>query len=150
MGSAIVEQLRDDYPLSYILSIAVAPFNRGETPLQNYNSLHCLHRLQAHTDGVILFHNDHILAQALKSFNRPLNQSAVTLRRSASAGSGSGGSGSGGGGGGSGAGGGGGSISVEDMNTHTSNALCNVLLPVWSAKQKLVSYSDLCAKLKLP
>ena len=127
VGSAIVEQLREDYPLSYILSIAVAPFSRGETPLQNYNSLLCLQRLQTHTDAVILFQNDHILAQAQKSFHRPLKpglggsqSAAVALGRSASAG------------------GGGGSISVDDMNTHMSNALCNVLLPVWSASQKLV------------
>ena len=33
LGSFIMEQLRDDYPLAYILSVAVAPFSLGETPL---------------------------------------------------------------------------------------------------------------------
>ena len=115
VGSAIVEQLRDDYPLSYILSIAVAPFSRGETPLQHYNSLFCLHRLQTHTDGVILFQNDHILTQALKSVSGALKTMASPS----------------------------GGISVEDMNGYISNTLCNVLLPIWSPNYKLVSHNNL-------
>lgn len=112
VGSAIIEQLREDYPLSYILSVPVAPFSYGETPLQYYNSLLCLKTLQAHTDGVMLFQNDHVLTQAEKCHSR--SSSAPHDGRVGSACS----------------------VAVQDMNGHISQTLCNVLLPIWSPKQK--------------
>ena len=111
-----MEQLRDDYPLSYIISVAVAPFSHGETPLQHYNSLFSLHHLQSHSDCIVLFQNDHVLAQALRT------PTAATAPRSVSTG------------GSSDCGG----VSVEDMNKQISNMLCNTLLPLWSPKHKLV------------
>lgn len=112
VGSAIIEQLREDYPLSYILSVPVAPFSYGETPLQYYNSLLCLRTLQAHTDGIMLFQNDHVLTQAEKCHSR--SSSAPHDGRVGSACS----------------------VAVQDMNGHISQTLCNALLPIWSPKQK--------------
>ena len=111
MGSAILKQLREDYPLSYILSIAVAPFAYGETPLQHYNSLLCLHTLQNHADGVLLFQNDDVLTQVEK-FNSKL--ATASGRGSYATGN----------------------VSIEDMNRYVSHTLCNALLPIWNSKQK--------------
>lgn len=130
VGSAITEQLRDDYPLSYILSVAVAPFSYGETPMQHYNSLFCLHQLQSHADGILFFQNDHILTQTMKSPDTTSQHLSATNRDTTSGGLGGGG------------GGGGGCGSVEDMNKHMSNTLCNILLPLWSANHKSVSPFD--------
>ena len=75
----MVELLREEYPLAYTLSMAVAPFHSGETPLQHYNSLLCLSWLQKYTDGVLLFSNDHTLATLqkidakLKSSSKPIS-----------------------------------------------------------------------------
>ena len=125
VGSAVIEQLREDYPFSYILSVSVAPFSHGETPLQHYNSLLCLHRLQTHTDGVLLFQNDHVLTQALKCTTASMSGSAGSQQGRLGPSSGTAAVGSG--------------VSVEDMNRHMSSTLCNTLLPIWNARQKLAS-----------
>ena len=70
-GSHMVELLREEYPLAYILSVAVAPFHTGETPLQHYNSLLCLSWLQKYTDGVLLFSNDNVLTTLQKISKLP-------------------------------------------------------------------------------
>ena len=108
LGSAILEQLREDYPLAYILSVAVAPFSLGETPLQHYNTLLCLSWQQKYSDAVLLFQNDYVLEQAQKSAGgkrgtgRPRNEG----------------------------------VSVEEMNRCIGQTLCNSFLPIWSAKQR--------------
>lgn len=61
VGSRVVELLRDDYPLNYIVSCAVAPFSTGESPLQNYNSLLSLSALSRLSDGIMMFSNDDVL-----------------------------------------------------------------------------------------
>lgn len=66
LGSSLVESLRDEYPLAYLLSILVAPFQQGETPLQHYNSLFCLSWVQRYCDAALLFNNDSVLEQILK------------------------------------------------------------------------------------
>ena len=110
LTSAILEHLRKDYPLAYILSISVAPFSLGETPLQHYSTLLCLSWLQTYSDAVVLFQNDAVMEQARKYL-------AGGDIRGASRGGGE-------------------MVSVEDMNGHISQALCNSLLPIWSAKQR--------------
>lgn len=128
LSSALLESIRDSYPLAYILSVAVAPFSLGDTPLQHYNSLLCLSQLQSYSDAVLLLQNDVILNQ---------------VRRLVSDSKGSGG------GGGASRGrrtGGGASgdmgvaqdvpVSLEDMNRNMSQVLCNCLMPIWSAKQR--------------
>ena len=116
LGSALLEQLRDDYPMAYILSVLVAPFIHGETPLQHYNSLLCLSRLQDYCDSSLVFQNDSVLEQT---------QRLAVMSGLAGVGSRTkdgmclteGGS-------------------VEDMNRHISLSLCNSFLPVWSSKQR--------------
>lgn len=61
VGSRLLELLRDEYPLNYIVSCAVAPFSTGESPLQNYNSLLSLSALSRLSDGIIMFSNDDVL-----------------------------------------------------------------------------------------
>ena len=45
-GSQIVESCREEFPEDPILSVSVAPFVSGESPLQHYNSLLTLAWLQ--------------------------------------------------------------------------------------------------------
>lgn len=120
LGSALLEALRSDYPLPYMVTATVAPFGSGETPLQHLNSLLCLSWLQSYADAVLLFGNDSVLEQAQKYLARSV------------------GAGAGGGGGrvGGAASGGGKGVSMEEMNGHISSVLCNALMPIWSAKQK--------------
>lgn len=112
-----MEQLRARYPLSYIINVTIAPFMRGETPLQHLNSLLCLSWLQSYSDAVLLFGNDSILDQAHKY----LSHSKV---RAVGAGTRLEGGVEGG------------AVTVEDMNRHVSSVLCNSLLPVWQNKQR--------------
>lgn len=132
LSSALLERIRDNYPLAYILSIPIAPFSLGDTPLQHYNSLLCLSWLQTYSDAVLLIQNDVVLQHA---------QQLLLDRK-----------GSRGGGGASrgvgkrvsvGGGGGGrerelldGPVSLDDMNKGISQVLCNSLMPIWSVKQR--------------
>ena len=61
-----MEALRDEFPTQYLMTITVTPFTSGETPLQWYNSLLTLPRLQLNADCVVLFNNDVILNKCLK------------------------------------------------------------------------------------
>ena len=120
LGSAILEHLREDYPLSYILSVPVAPFSLGETPLQHYNTVLCLSWLQDYCDAVLMFQNDCVLQQTQKY----LSKGAPGRRGSES-------------------------VSLEDMNRHISHTLCNSLLPVWSAKPHRLVYTEPGPRLRL-
>lgn len=110
LGSFILEQLRDDYPLAYIFSVAVAPFSLGETPLQHYNTLLCLSWQQTYSDAVLLFQNDYVLQQAQKSTRAEKGAGRHSSE----------------------------DVSVGEMNRHISQTLCNSFLPIWRAKQKWV------------
>ena len=105
-----MEQLRDDYPLAYILSVAVAPFGLGETPLQHYNTLLCLSWQQTYSDAVLLFQNDYVLQQAQKSTRAEKGAGRHSSE----------------------------DVSVSEMNRQISQTLCNSFLPIWSAKQRWV------------
>ena len=63
LSSTLLETVKDNYPLAYILSVAVAPFSLGDTPLQHYNNLLCLSWLQSYSDAVLLLQNDIIMNQ---------------------------------------------------------------------------------------
>ena len=134
LSSALLERIRDNYPLAYILSIPVAPFILGDTPLQHYNSLLCLSWLQTYSDAVLLIQNDTILRHA--------QQLLLDGKGSRGGGGASRGIGKrvsiGGGGGGGGREGElqDGSVSLEDMNKGISQVLCNSLMPIWNAKQR--------------
>lgn len=111
LSSALLEHLREDYPLAYNITVSVAPFSFGETPLQHYNSLLCLSWLQSYTDAVLLFQNDSILEQVQSLFSIG-KCSRVTKNKE--------------------------SVSIDDMNKHISNTLCNSFLPVWDVKQRWI------------
>ena len=67
LGSRFVEKVRTEYPRSTILSVAIAPHSHGELPLQHYNSLLALSHLQQFADGVVLFQNDSVLEDVMKT-----------------------------------------------------------------------------------
>lgn len=112
LTSAILELLREDYPLSYILSAPVAPFSLGETPLQHYNALLALSWLQRYADAVVLFQNDRVMEQASRSVIGPGSERGGRPKHGMEM------------------------VSFEDMNKHIGRALCNSLLPLWDSKQR--------------
>lgn len=61
LGSRLVAEVRDAYPRRCLLTAALAPFSRGELPLQHYNSILASACHQRHADGVVLFRNDQIV-----------------------------------------------------------------------------------------
>ena len=100
----MVESLREEYPLAYILSMAVAPFHSGETPLQHYNSLLCLSWLQKYTDGILLFSNDHVLA-TLQKIDAKSMHSKPSQR----------------------------TISFDDLNHYIANTIATTFLPIYDS-----------------
>jgi len=64
LGALLHQMLRDKYPMNYILSCIIAPYDSGESPLQYYNSSLCLSSVHDNTDGIILFKNDEVLLQS--------------------------------------------------------------------------------------
>ncbi|KAI5106096.1 tubulin delta chain [Silurus meridionalis] len=63
-GSRLCEDIREEFPVGHILTMSVVPHQSGESPLQHYNTLLSLAALHRSTDGILLFHNDHVLSQA--------------------------------------------------------------------------------------
>lgn len=102
-GSHLVELLREEYPLTYILSVAVAPFNTGETPLQHYNSLLCLSWLQKYTDGILLFSNDHLLTTLQRIDTKMHSKSSPKA------------------------------ISCDDLNRYIANTVASTFLPIFDS-----------------
>jgi hypothetical protein len=68
LTSCLVEEIREEYPLHHIISIAVAPHWTGESPLQDYNTALCVNHLQSNVDAVMIFNNDTLL-QTLDVFD---------------------------------------------------------------------------------
>jgi Tubulin/FtsZ family, GTPase domain len=64
LGSRLLEACRDEFPKWTLLSAVVAPFACGDTPLQHYNTALALASCQEVSDGVLLFHNDDLVARA--------------------------------------------------------------------------------------
>ncbi|XP_071943066.1 tubulin delta chain-like isoform X2 [Antedon mediterranea] len=60
-GSHLCEAIRDNYPMAYIQSVVIAPFQTGESPLQNYNATLCMAWLQRYSDSIFMYHNEEIL-----------------------------------------------------------------------------------------
>ena len=116
LGSALLEALRTDYPLAFIMTATVTPFSQGESPLQHFNSLLSLSWLQSYSDAVLLFGNDSLLQQVQRGLALA-DRAGLSGREKLSRP-------------------GGGGLSVEDMNRHISSVLCNTLMPVWKQKQK--------------
>ncbi|KAF4043498.1 Tubulin/FtsZ family [Phytophthora infestans] len=65
LGCRVLESMRDTYPKNYIVTASVAPScARGDTPLQNYNTVLTLKWLQEVADAVIYKDNDELLRTA--------------------------------------------------------------------------------------
>ncbi|XP_060063071.1 tubulin delta chain-like [Ylistrum balloti] len=85
LGSRLCEEMRDQYPLAHLMSCAFTPLLSGESPLQHYNSLLTLSKLQRNSDCVILIHNDDVLqnlekkAKGSVSFDNMNNSIAASL-----------------------------------------------------------------------
>lgn len=84
LGSRLCEMVRDEYPMSHVVSCSFAPCQSGESPLQHYNSLLTLAYLNRYTDCNILTHNDLILERLQKkmetvSFNQMNENIAAAL-----------------------------------------------------------------------
>lgn len=46
------------------MTVTVAPFSDGESPMQSYNSVLCHRALQLHADAVLMYSNDGVVASA--------------------------------------------------------------------------------------
>jgi len=64
LGSLLHQSLRDEYTMNYILSCVIAPYDSGESPLQDYNASLCLSSVYEHSDGILLFENDEALLKS--------------------------------------------------------------------------------------
>ncbi|KAK2855005.1 hypothetical protein Q7C36_006874 [Tachysurus vachellii] len=64
LGSRLCEEIREEFPVRHILTVSVVPHHSGESPLQHYNTLLSLAALHRSADGILLFHNDHVLSRA--------------------------------------------------------------------------------------
>jgi len=79
LGSKLLEKIRDEYPISFLLSAAVIPSESADTPLQDYNSCLSLSYMQDYTDGIVFFENDEVLRQVLYSNKRGSNASTHNI-----------------------------------------------------------------------
>jgi len=61
VGTRLLEELREAYPMHYLTSCPVVPFHHGEAALQHYNSAMTMAALQQHADAVLLTHNQEVL-----------------------------------------------------------------------------------------
>ncbi|KAF5901097.1 tubulin beta chain, nucleomorph-like, partial [Clarias magur] len=64
LGSRLCEEIREAFPAGHILTVSVVPHQSGESPLQHYNTLLSLAALHRSADGILLFHNDHVLSRS--------------------------------------------------------------------------------------
>lgn len=60
-GSRLCAELKDRYPVAYLMNVAISPLSSGESPLQTYNELLSLASLQQDSDAVVMFENDEVL-----------------------------------------------------------------------------------------
>ena len=60
-GSRLVEHFEDEFPCAELISAAIWPHPKGDTPLQSYNSCLSTAHLLKHANSVLLFENDHML-----------------------------------------------------------------------------------------
>lgn len=103
LGSRLVEDVRDAFPSVWSVASAVTPFRGGEAPLQNYNSLLTLAKLQESADAVLLFSNDDLLEQAAKLTRSASHKGAASSTNR---------------------------VTMHDMNAVAASALAGLLFPV--------------------
>ena len=61
VGTRLIEELREAYPMHFLTSCPVAPFSHGEASLQHYNSVMTMASLQQHADAVLMTQNQEVL-----------------------------------------------------------------------------------------
>ena len=60
LGTRLFSWIKDSFPLVNLLAVSCAGFAH-ESPVQNYNAVLALARLQTLCDGIILFNNEHLV-----------------------------------------------------------------------------------------
>ncbi|XP_044150372.1 tubulin delta chain-like isoform X1 [Bufo gargarizans] len=108
MGSRLCEEIREEYPAGYILSVTAAPHQTGDSPLQHYNSLLCLAWMQRFCDGVLLFQNDEVMKRAASLVEKKTFTTSGLQP----------------------------SVSLTSMNAHVASCLAGLLCPVYSLKTR--------------
>lgn len=68
LGSKLLQLIRDEYPICFITTASVLPFESGDTPLQDYNSIFCLSHIQSYADACVYFENDEVY-RVVQNFN---------------------------------------------------------------------------------
>lgn len=63
VSSRLSEMIKDEIPSRPLIACSVAPFETGDTPMQNYNTLLTLHKLNEQCDAILMLHNDRLMAQ---------------------------------------------------------------------------------------
>ena len=74
LGSLLHQMLREEYPMNYILSCAIAPYDGGESPLQEYNASLCLSSAHESADSILLFKNDEVMLKLKGACGRKQEQ----------------------------------------------------------------------------
>lgn len=70
LGSRMLELARDAYPEATLLSVCVAPFETGDTPLQWYNTVLTLATAHEVADAILFFDNGDLMHRAGKLRSR--------------------------------------------------------------------------------
>ncbi|KAM9489417.1 tubulin delta chain-like isoform 2-T2 [Clarias gariepinus] len=104
LGSRLCEEIREAFPAGHILTVSVVPHQSGESPLQHYNTLLSLAALHRSADGILLFHNDHVLSRAGFQQKSHTGHEAVSCGFSQS--------------------------TLSAMNAHITSCMAGLLLPV--------------------
>ena len=65
-GSRITEEIKRIYPEMFVVNVAVLPFRTGENPLQSYNVVLAMNKLQEYSDMIVLIENS-VVANELSS-----------------------------------------------------------------------------------
>ena len=74
-----MEEIKQHFPNRYVVNVGVAPFTRGESPLQHYNSLLTLSWMQQYSDCTLIIHNSDLLQPhcTIEDINRAIACSLV-------------------------------------------------------------------------
>ncbi|KAL0488132.1 tubulin delta [Acrasis kona] len=105
LGSRLIEEIRNKHPTMYIISICVAPFAHGDTPMQHYNCLLSLSHIQSFCDAVFMFQNDDIL----RAINRATTKAGHTTLQTSH-------------------------YSTTDINKYIASCMANIFFPVQNDK----------------
>lgn len=61
LGSRLLEEYRDTFGKSYLMTVSIWPSMAGETPLQHYNTCFSLAHIHTEVDVSLNFQNDIVL-----------------------------------------------------------------------------------------